>query len=114
MAYVVAEPCIKCRYTECVTVCPVECFREGANSLVINPYECIECGVCVDECPVHAIFPSYELPEKWAHYAALNAKYSSIWPPITKSKGPLPDAEQYKDVEDKAKLFDPNPGEGTV
>ena len=76
MAYVVAEPCIKCKYTDCVEVCPVNCFYEGANFLVIHPDECIDCGACEPVCPTKAIFPESDLPEKWAEYKALNAEYS--------------------------------------
>lgn len=109
MTFVVTEPCIKCKYTDCVSVCPVACFREGANMLVIEPDECIDCGVCVDECPVTAIFPEEEVPEKWQEYTELNAKYSQEWPTIEESKEPLDTAEEYKDVEDKRELFDPSP-----
>ena len=108
MAFIVTEPCIKCKYTDCVSVCPVACFREGANMLVIEPDECIDCGVCVDECPVTAIFPEEEVPEKWHSYIELNAKYSQDWPTIEESKDPLPDAEEFKDVEEKKDLFDPS------
>ena len=68
MAYVVAEPCVKCEYTDCVDVCPVDCFTEGVNFLAINPDECIDCGACVPECPTEAIFEETEVPEKWAEY----------------------------------------------
>lgn len=75
MTYVVAEPCIKCKYTDCVDVCPVNCFYEGENFLAINPDECIDCGACAPECPVDAIFDEPELPEKWAHYTKINAEW---------------------------------------
>ena len=75
MAYVVAEPCIKCKYTDCVAVCPVECFYEGENSLVIHPDECIDCGACEPECPVEAIFPEDALPEKWEPFIKINYAY---------------------------------------
>lgn len=114
MAFIVCEPCIKCKYTECVNVCPVACFREGENMLVIDPDECIDCGVCVDECPVHAIFSEDEVPEKWKEYIALNAQYAKQWPIIDESREPLETAEAYKDVENKRELFSPNPGEGTA
>lgn len=112
MTFTVCEPCIKCKYTDCVSVCPVACFKEGANMLVIDPEECIDCGVCVDECPVTAIFPEEEVPEKWASYTELNAKYSPDWPTIEEGKDPLSEAEEFKDVEDKADLFDKSPAEG--
>ncbi|HOJ68618.1 MAG TPA: ferredoxin family protein [Candidatus Hydrogenedentes bacterium] len=114
MAFIVCEPCIKCKYTECVNVCPVACFREGENMLVIDPGECIDCGVCVDECPVHAIFSEDEVPEKWKEYIELNAKYAKEWPIIDESREPLETAEEYKDVENKRDLFSPNPGAGTA
>lgn len=112
MAFVVCEPCIKCKYTDCVSVCPVACFREGANMLVIEPDECIDCGVCVDECPVTAIFPEEEVPDKWSDYTALNAKYAPDWPTLEESKNPLDTAEEYKEVTDKKALLDANPGSG--
>ena len=73
MAYVVADPCVKCKYTDCVAVCPVDCFYEGKNSLAINPDECIDCGACEPECPTTAIFEESELPAKWAVYKDINA-----------------------------------------
>lgn len=109
MTFVVCEPCIKCKYTDCVSVCPVACFREGANMLVIDPDECIDCGVCVDECPVTAIFPDEEVPEKWQDYTELNAKYSPDWPAIEEGKDPLPEADEFKDKEDKKDLLDLSP-----
>jgi ferredoxin len=99
--YVVAEPCIKCKYTDCVTVCPVNCFYEGENFLVIHPDECIECGACVPECPSEAIFSPDDLPEKWKEYATLNAELSTKWPNISVKKNPPPDADQWKGVEKK-------------
>lgn len=112
MAYIVTESCIKCKYTECVKNCPVICFHEGANMLVIDPDDCIDCGACVDPCPVHAIYPEKEVPEKWKHYIELNAKYSKIWPEITIPKKPLPDADKFAKLDNKFNLFDPSPGEG--
>ena len=73
MAYVVADPCVKCKYTDCVAVCPVDCFYEGKNSLAINPDECIDCGACEPECPTTAIFEESELPSKWSAYKDINA-----------------------------------------
>ena len=109
MAFVVCEPCIKCKYTECVVVCPVACFHEGANMLAINPAECIDCGVCVDACPVHAIFSEDEVPEKWREYTALNRELCAGWPVIEEQKEPLETAEEFKDVEDKRGLLSPDP-----
>lgn len=110
MTYVVAEPCIKCKYTDCVEVCPVNCFYEGVNFLVIHPDECIDCGACEPVCPTKAIYPDTELPDKWQMFTALNAKYASLWPNIAEKREPLPDAEEYKDVRGKQGLLDPNPG----
>lgn len=110
MAFIVAEPCIKCKYTDCVDVCPVDCFHEGANMLVIDPDECIDCGACEPECPTSAIFSEDDLPEKWSQYTELNKRLSADWPVISSKKEPLPEAEEYKDVEDKRSLLDENPG----
>jgi len=101
MTHIVAEPCVKCKYTDCVDVCPVDCFREGENTLVIDPDECIDCGACVPECPTEAIFAEEDLPEKWADYVDYNTKMSEDWPEISEQKDPLPDADEWKDVEDK-------------
>jgi ferredoxin len=91
----------------------VACFREGANMVVIDPDECIDCGVCVDECPVQAIFPEEELPDKWNDFIEINAKFSKEWPVIEESKAALETAEEFKDVADKRGLIDPNPGSGS-
>jgi len=112
MAYVVTEACIKCKYMDCVEVCPVDCFYEGENMLVINPSECIDCGVCEPECPAEAILPDTEPGlEKWLE---LNTKYAEIWPNIT-TKGETPaDADDYKGVADKfEKMFSDKPGSGS-
>ncbi len=101
MAYVVAEPCINCKFTDCVDVCPVDCFYEGKNFLVIHPEDCIDCGACEPECPVEAIFEEDELPDKWNEYVELNAKYAEEWPNITGKKDALPTAEEYREVEEK-------------
>jgi ferredoxin len=101
MAYVVAEPCIKCRYTDCVEVCPVDCFHEGPTFLVIDPEECIDCGACVPVCPTNAIFAEEELPERWKEYVQLNAALAARWPGITEKREPLPEAERWKAVEEK-------------
>jgi ferredoxin len=110
MTHVVTEPCIKCKFTDCVAVCPVDCFHEGANMLVIDPDECIDCGACVDECPVTAIFPEEDLPDKWQHYLELNTKYTPEWPVIDSTKDPLPTAEEAREVESKEADLDPTPG----
>ena len=111
MTYVVTDDCIKCKYTDCVEVCPVDCFYEGENMLVINPSECIDCGVCEPECPAEAILPDTEDNlEKWLE---LNTKCSAEWPNITQSKEPPADADEHKGEEDKFdKYFSPEPGEG--
>ncbi len=109
MAFVVCEPCIKCKYADCVDVCPVACFHEGANMLAIDPEECIDCGVCVDECPVSAIYPADEVPEKWREYIELNVRFGKEWPVIEEGKEPLPEAEEFKNVEAKRDLLSPEP-----
>ena len=111
MAYIVAEPCIKCKYTDCVDVCPVDCFYEGENMLVIHPDECIDCGACEPECPVSAIFEEDDLPEKWNEYVALNESLSvdNDWPVITEKKEALATAEEFKDIEEKRALLSTNP-----
>jgi len=109
MAHIVAEPCIKCKFTDCVAVCPVDCFHEGANMLVIDPDECIDCGACVDECPVTAIYPEEDLPEKWEEFKELNAKYSPEWPVIDAKQDPLPTAEEARNQVSKRSQLDPSP-----
>ena len=106
MTFVVAEPCIKCKYTDCVDVCPVDCFHEGKNFLVIDPDECIDCGACEPECPTTAIFAEDDLPEKWEEYTELNARLTPAWPVISAKKEPLPDADEYKDMEGKREMLD--------
>ena len=105
MAFVVAEPCVKCKYTDCVNVCPVDCFREGVNFLVIDPNECIDCGACVPECPAGAIFLDTDIPPEWAEYIPLNAHLAARWPSITDGTEPLPDADTFKDVALKRHLL---------
>ncbi len=111
MTYVVLESCIKCKFTDCVEVCPVDCFYEGENMLVIHPDECIDCGVCEPECPVDAIKPDTEPGlEKWLE---LNRAYSEQWPNITVKKPHAPDAQQYeKELGKLDKYFSPSPGTG--
>ncbi len=92
MAHVVAEPCITCKYTDCVEVCPVNCFYEGAQMLYIDPVECIDCALCVPECPVEAIYQDTDLPAKWKSYIALNATEFKKHPVITEKQAPLPTA----------------------
>lgn len=106
MTYVVTENCIKCKYTDCVSVCPVDCFVEGPNFLAINPDECIDCAVCVPECPVNAIYADNELPEDQKEFLAINAELAKLWKPITKRKESLPDAEEWKDKTNKRNLLE--------
>ncbi len=134
MAYVVGEACIKCKYTDCVAVCPVDCFYEGENALVINPDECIHCGACEPECPTNAIFDEDDLPAKWKAYVAINALFSGaqtadkidraglpkavlkvlqdgtakVWPNINAQKPALPDADAEAKREGKTEEFSPN------
>ena len=91
MAYVVTEPCFGCKYTDCVTVCPMDCFRQGESMLFIDPVECIDCDACVSECPVEAIYFEDNVPEPWKGYIALNAEMAKICPPILERKEPMPD-----------------------
>ena len=139
MAYIVAEPCVKCKYTDCVAVCPVDCFYEGANSLVIEPDECIDCGACEPECPTTAIFEEGDLPEKWNVWIEINAVLSGakepgdtdtegfpdklktamsdgtfkVWPNITEQTDALPDADDQAQIEEKLADLDPAPGQGS-
>jgi ferredoxin len=99
MPYVVTDACIRCKYMDCVEVCPVDCFYEGENMLVINPEECIDCGVCEPECPAEAIFPDSE--PKGEKFAALNREYAGKWPNATHKKAPPTDADEWKGREDK-------------
>ena len=105
MAYVVTEACIKCKYTDCVDICPVDCFREGANFLVIDPDECIDCTLCVPECPVEAIFAEDDVPVGQKAFIALNAELAKLWPAIIERKEPPADAEEWKGVGDKLRLL---------
>ena len=108
MTYVVTDNCIKCKYTDCVSVCPVDCFYEGENFLVIHPDECIDCGVCEPECPAEAIKPDTEPNlDKWL---TLNADFAKIWPNITDRKEALPDAKEWDGVADKLQYLSAEPG----
>jgi len=106
MAYVVTESCIRCKYTDCAEVCPVSCFHEGPNFLVIDPDECIDCDVCVPECPVGAIYPEGELPPGQEQFLELNAELAREWPVIEEKKDPLPDAEQWAQAADKLQYLE--------
>ena len=102
MTYVVTESCIQCKYTDCVEVCPVDCFYEGPNFLVINPDECIDCALCVPECPVEAIYSGDEVPQDQQIFLQLNAELAKKWPNIDEVKSALPDADYW--AEQKGKL----------
>jgi len=95
MTFVVTEQCIKCKYTDCVEVCPVDCFHEGPNFLVIDPDECIDCTLCEPECPVNAIFAEDDLPAEQASFLELNAELSRKWPVITEKKDAPADAKDW-------------------
>lgn len=105
MTFVVTEQCIRCKYTDCVEVCPVDCFHEGPNFLVINPEICIDCALCVPECPVEAIYEESDLPEKYHDYIQLNAELAEVWPVIDSAKEPLEDADQWADKDGKRKFL---------
>jgi ferredoxin len=113
MTFVVTDNCIKCKYTDCVEVCPVDCFYEGENMLVIHPDECIDCGVCVPECPAEAIFPDTD-PAAEPQWLELNREYSVKWPNITRKKPAPPDADALNGTLGKLSDFSPEPGEGDV
>jgi ferredoxin len=106
MTHVVTESCIRCKYTDCVDVCPVDCFREGPNMLVIDPNECIDCAVCIPECPVEAIRAEEDVPADQQSFIALNAELARDWPSITRTKQSLPDADDWKDVKSKLEQLD--------
>lgn len=114
MTYLVTEACIRCKYQDCVEVCPVDCFYEGENMLVIHPDECIDCGVCEPECPVEAIIPDTGGDDDSSKWLEVNRKYAETWPNITR-KGDVPDdADDYKDGGQKfERFFSEKPGEGS-
>lgn len=101
MAYIVLENCIRCKYTDCVEVCPVDCFHEGANMLVIDPEECIDCSLCVPECPVDAIVAEDDVPAGSEAMIELNRELAEQWPVIVERKDPPPDADEWKGKPDK-------------
>lgn len=101
MTYVVTESCIRCRYTDCVEVCPVDCFHVGPNFLVIDPDECIDCSLCEPECPVNAIYAEDDLPEDQQKYLELNAELSAQWPVLTEQLAHFEDAKDWEEVKDK-------------
>ena len=102
MTFIVKDECIKCKLTDCVEVCPVDCFYEGENFLAIHPDECIDCGVCEPECPIGAIVSEHDYNEKDKDkWLLLNKKFSAIWPNITKKKDPMPEHEKFRDMKNK-------------
>ena len=105
MTYVVTESCIQCKYTDCVDVCPVDCFVEGPNFLAIDPEECIDCTLCVAECPVEAIFAEDDVPEDQQEFIEINAKLAKVWPIISSRKDPLPDADKFANEHNKRELL---------
>jgi ferredoxin len=114
MTYVVVDNCIKCKYMDCVEVCPVDCFHEGENMLVIDPAACIDCTVCEPECLIDAIYSDEELPGDQAHFLELNAQYSSLWPVITPIGVVPDDAAEWESVDSKYPgHFNPQPGTGS-
>jgi ferredoxin len=106
MTFIVGENCIKCKHTDCVEVCPVDCFYEGPNMLVIHPDECIDCALCEPECPVDAIYADDELPEDQSEFLELNAELSEKWEVITEMKDALPDSEEWANKPNKRELLE--------
>ena len=106
MAFVVTENCIKCKYTDCVDVCPVDCFYEGPNFLVIHPDECIDCALCVPECPADAIYEEGDVPPDQQEFIALNAELAELFPVIDEMKAAPADADQWNGQPDKKKLLE--------
>ena len=106
MTYVVTESCIRCKYTDCVEVCPVDCFHEGPNFLVIDPDECIDCTLCVPECPVNAIFAEDDLPEDQKKFTEINADLAKKWPVLTEKKPAPEDAAEWENKPDKLKYLE--------
>lgn len=106
MTHVVTDNCIKCKYTDCVDVCPVDCFKEGPNFLIIDPDECIDCAVCVPECPAEAIFAEEDLPENQMHFIKINEELCDSYTTITRSKEPMEDADEWNGKEDKLQFLE--------
>ena len=106
MTFIVGENCIKCKFTDCVEVCPVDCFYEGPNFLVIHPDECIDCALCEPECPAEAIYSEDEVPAEQEVFIELNAELADVWPNITQKKDELPEAEEWNGKPDKIQLLE--------
>jgi ferredoxin len=110
MTYVVTQHCVDCKYTDCVTVCPVDAFHEGDRTLYINPDTCVNCDACVPACPVEAIYSEENLPSKWAHYLPINIEGSKVHPVINQKKDPMPSAKPLDELKkmDAAGYVPPN------
>lgn len=106
MTFVVTENCIKCKYTDCVEVCPVDCFHEGPNFLVIDPDECIDCALCEPECPITAIYSDDDLPEQEQQFLAINAELAKQWPVINTQKAAPADAKEWENKPHKLELLE--------
>ena len=106
MTFIVTESCIKCKYTDCVEVCPVDCFHEGPNMLVIDPEECIDCTLCEPECPVDAIVSEDDVAAGQEQFLELNAELSKGWPVITRAKGAPEDADDWQEVKEKLQYLE--------
>ncbi len=106
MPFVVTESCIKCKYTDCVEVCPVDCFHEGPNFLVIDPEECIDCTLCEPECPVEAILAEDDVPDDQRDFIALNRELTTHWPVINRKKDAPPDADEWSGRKDKRQYLE--------
>jgi len=110
MTHVVTDNCINCKYTDCVEVCPVDCFHEGPNFLAIDPDECIDCTLCVAECPVNAIFPEMDVPAGQEHFLAINAELAKEWPVISSKIAAMDGADLWDGIPDKLSLLDRGDG----
>jgi ferredoxin len=106
MTFIVGENCIKCKHTDCVEVCPVDCFYEGPNFLVIHPDECIDCALCEPECPIDAIYAEDEVPKGQEAFIELNSELAEIWPNITEQKEPLADADEWNGVQNNLQYLE--------
>ena len=106
MTFVVTDSCIKCKYTDCVEVCPVDCFHEGPNFLVIDPEECIDCTLCEPECPVEAIYADDEIPDGQEGFLEINERLSQKWPVITEKKDAPDDAAEWEGKTDKLSMLE--------
>jgi ferredoxin len=106
MTYVVTDNCIRCKYTDCVDVCPVDCFHEGPNFLVIDPEECIDCTLCEPECPAEAIFAEDDVPKEQQHFIELNAELAKEWPVINEKKDPPADADEWNGKPNKLEYLE--------